>query len=383
MSYADLNSQRTMAFDNVRNEFYEAAIKKVVTTDSVVLDLGSGLGIHALMAARAGARRVFMVEPENVIHCAMEVAKHNGYGDRIKAFQGRIEEVELPEKVDVIISVFTGNLLYSEDLLPSLFFARDKWLRPGGTLIPDAAELMLAPVSIETTFEQNVAVWSIPHRGFDYSPLRRYAANGLLSDRRKEVSGELLAPAQVIATADFYAASRTDLDTKATFEIETGGLCHGLHAWIRIHLDEQRASTGPILTPMHWTPTTFTLDPPVSLSSGQRLHVSLHRPAFGEWTWTVQIDAQPTQSVQRAQRVQRSTFLAEPILPSSLTTISEGGTPTLSDKGLAAKHALDNFDGKTSNSEIIAALSARFSGLFASTAQAKDFVVALARRFCQ
>ncbi len=372
MSYADLNGQRTMAFDNVRNEFYEAAIKKVVTPDSVVLDLGSGLGVHALMAARAGARRVFMVEPENVVHCAKEIAKHNGYGDRIEAFQGRIEEVELPEKVDVIISVFTGNLLYSEDLLPSLYFARDKWLKPGGRLVPDGAELMLAPISIEKTFEENVAIWSKPHRGFDYSPLRRYASNGFLNDRSKNASGELLAPGQVIASADFYTAQETNLDATTTFQIEKSGTCHGLHAWIRIHLGDEWAATGPIQAPMHWTPTTFALDPPLALAESALLETRLRRPPFGEWTWAVS---------SGTARAQHSTFLSTPILPSTLRNRSERGAPTLSERGLATKFVLERLDGKTLNSEHSDAVAKTFPTLFSSSAEATKFVVALAGRF--
>lgn len=372
MSDADLNGQRSMAFDDVRNEFYEAAIKKVVTPDSVVLDLGSGLGVHALMAARAGARRVFMVEPENVVHCAKEIAKHNGYGDRVEAFQGRIEEVELPEKVDVIISVFTGNLLYSEDLLPSLYYARDKWLKPGGKLIPDAAELMLAPISLEKTFEENVAVWSVPHRGFDYSPLRRYAANGFLSDRRKELSGELLAPGQVIASADFYGATDTNLDATATFQIEKDGLCHGLHAWIRIHLGDQWAATGPIQAPMHWTPTTFTLDPPFSVAAPQEFEARLRRPAFGEWTWTVRTGG---------RRGQHSTFLGAPLLPSTLKLVGEAGMPLLSEKGALAKFVIDRYNGQTTNNQIVADLLMAFPSHFTNAHHAKQFVTMLAARY--
>ena len=361
-----------MAFDNTRNELYEAAIRRFVTPDSVVLDLGSGLGVHALMAARAGAKRVFMVEPENVVHCAKEIATHNGYGDRVEAFQGCIEEIELPEKVDVIISVFTGNLLYSEDLLPSLFYARDKWLKPGGTLIPDSAELMLAPVSIAKTFEDSVAVWSTPHRGFDYSPLRRYAANGFLSDRSKGVEGELLAPAQPIAVADFYSANDTKLDASVTFNIEKAGTCHGLHAWIRIHVGDEWAATGPIKAPMHWTPTTFTLDPPLKLSAGEALDTRVRRPAYGEWVWTVQ---------SNAGKAQRSTFLAAPILPSSLQALSENGVATLSERGQAAKFVINKLDGKTSNAQIVAAVHTNFPKQFSSAAQAKQFVTGLVGRF--
>ena len=260
MSYADLGGQRGMAFDETRNAAYEAAIKRVVTPDSVVLDLGSGLGMHALMAARAGARRVFMVEPENVLHSAVEIAKHNGYGDRVEGFQGRIEEVELPEKVDVIISVFTGNMLYSEDLLPSLFHARDKWLKPGGHLIPDRAELLAAPLTCPKSYADAVEAWSVPHRGFDYSPLRRYAGNAITGDNRSADAtndSQLLAEAATLVEADFTSATDTRLDHRAEFVANATGICHGLHTWIRIHLGDEWAATGPITPPMHLDAAAF------------------------------------------------------------------------------------------------------------------------------
>jgi hypothetical protein len=372
MSYADLNGQRGMAFDNVRNEFYEAAIKQVVTPDSVVLDLGSGLGIHALMAARAGARRVFMVEPENVVHCAKEIAKHNGYGDRVEAFQGRIEEVELPEKVDVIISVFTGNLLYSEDLLPSLYYARDKWLKPGGTMIPNAAELMMAPMSAKRLYADAVEVWSKPHREFDYSPLRRYAGNMMLSDRSATAEGELLAEAQSLVKEDFYAASTTHLDRRATFQIDKDGLCHALHTWIRIHVGDECVATGPINAPMHWTAQSLPLDSPLGLSAGQTLETRLRRPAFGEWTWSAVVDG---------EKRQHSTFLSLPLDAKGLMRISPNARVKLGDRGRAALQAMVRMDGTHASRDIAAELCKEYPRIFAEEKEAQLFVSSLASRF--
>ena len=128
MSYEDIESHRSMALDGVRNEAYARALTDLVGPDTVVLDLGAGLGIFGLLAAKLGAKRVYCVEPEDVIEVCREVAARNGWADRIRCLQGKIEAVNLPEQVDVIVSVFTGNLLFSEDLLPALFHARDRYL---------------------------------------------------------------------------------------------------------------------------------------------------------------------------------------------------------------------------------------------------------------
>lgn len=43
---------------------------------------------------------------------------------------GKAEEVELPEKVDVIVSEWMGYMLLYETMLPSVLYVRDKWLKP-------------------------------------------------------------------------------------------------------------------------------------------------------------------------------------------------------------------------------------------------------------
>lgn len=55
MSYGQVCDHRSMVFDQRRNAAYARAIAAHVRPDSVVLDLGAGLGLHGLLAARAGA----------------------------------------------------------------------------------------------------------------------------------------------------------------------------------------------------------------------------------------------------------------------------------------------------------------------------------------
>jgi len=368
MSYAFVTSHRSMVFDGVRNAGYLAAIERYVTPDSVVLDLGCGLGIHGLMAARAGARRVFMVDPEIIVHSALEVAKHNGYGDRVEAFQGRIEEIELPEKVDVIISVFTGNLLHSEDLLPSLFFARDKWLKPGGRLVPDAAELMLAPIAAPTLFDQHVAAWSKPHLGFDYSPLRRYAAN-VFSGERDASDRALLAAPQRLISADFHSETDTDINGTVTIDVDRDGDCHGLQAWLRIKLGESWLDAGPILPTMHWTPQTLFFDQPLAVRAGDRIEAHLHRPAFGEWTWSVKAPL--------GQRRQ-STFLGQPLSASRLSALSESAKVRRSSRGDEAYFVLERMTGGQSNRVIADELRSQFPLRFVDGKDAMRYVTSLA-----
>ena len=128
MLYASIRDHHSMFFDQTRNDAYHRALESVITPDSIVLDLGAGLGIHGLLAAKLGAKKVYLVEPQDVICVAKKFVQANDFTGQVECIQGRIEEITLPEQVDVIISVFTGNLLLEEDLLPSLFYTRDTYL---------------------------------------------------------------------------------------------------------------------------------------------------------------------------------------------------------------------------------------------------------------
>lgn len=70
----------------------------------VVLDVGCGTGILSMFAAQAGARKVYAVDASNVAYKAVRNVKANGWEGTIEVIKGKVEEIKIPEKVDVIIS---------------------------------------------------------------------------------------------------------------------------------------------------------------------------------------------------------------------------------------------------------------------------------------
>ena len=89
---------------------YTEALRRTVTGESVVLDLGAGLGAFAVYACKLGARRVFAVEPNEVIDVARVVARDNGCDGRIDFFQANSGDVTLPERATVIVSDLRGSM---------------------------------------------------------------------------------------------------------------------------------------------------------------------------------------------------------------------------------------------------------------------------------
>ena len=76
-------------------------------------------------------------------------------GSVIQVISGKIEEVELPEKVDVIISEPMGYMLLNERMLETYLHAK-KWLKPGGRMFPTRGDLHVAPFSDEALYMEQI-----------------------------------------------------------------------------------------------------------------------------------------------------------------------------------------------------------------------------------
>lgn len=371
MSYASVAGHRTMVFDQVRNAAFARALQACVTPDSVVLDLGAGLGILGLLAAAAGAKRVYLVEKEPVVRLARELARANGVEDRVVILEGRIEDLELPEPVDIILSVFTGNLLYSEDLLPALFHARDHWLKPGGRLLPDKAELWLAPASAEALHREQLVRWSEPMLGLDMSAARRYAGNEIIWLPRGRWQGTLLAAAP-LCQLDLASAGSADCAGSARPQVLEPGLCHGLLGWIRLQVGDTWLSTAPDSPDMHWNNAFLPFDVPLALAAGETLELSLRRPQAGDWSWSL---------AAHGELRRQSAFLARLDGPAELRRLAATFQPVSDVHGRAVASALQWMDGSRSSAEMAAELHREWPQLFADETAALELVRQLVRTY--
>ncbi len=363
-----------MALDARRNGAYAAALEQAVGRHSVVLDLGAGTGVHGLMAARLGAKRVYLVESEDIIFVAQEIAGANGLGNVVRCLHGRIEELTLPEPVDVIVSVLTGNFLLTEDLLSSLFHARDTALRPGGVLIPSAATMEAAPVSAATLHEKEIASWSVAQRGVDLGRARRYAANTIFyrQDGTKDLA--LLAEPQPLHTVDFHRDDYSSVHLEVTYEIARSGTCHGWVGWFTMKLGSEWVSTSPYDAPMHWSPAFLPLDPPLTLEQGELVTFSLDRAPFGDWTWRVRAESASQQ---------HSTLLSAPMSATTLEKATLDYAPSRSVDGEALMFVLSQCDGQRRVEEIAQRLSSVHPDRYANRAVALGFVQRVVKRYSQ
>ena len=334
-----------MIFDERRNRAYLQALEKVITPESVVLDLGAGLGILGLLAAQLGAKHVYLVEPSDVITVTKQVVKANGFAERVTCLHGRIEDVVLPEKVDVIISVFTGNFLLAEDLLPSLFYARDHYLKPSGVLLPDRATMMAVPATAEKLYNREIKSWSHPHLGIDYQSIRRYSVNAIRF-KRYDLAEQVvyLATPQSLLSLNFYTATTTKCNETVEFIIEEAGICHGVTGWFNMHLGGEWVSTNPKQKPlMHWSAAFLPLSTPLSLVRQEKLTFTLKRAPFTDWHWRI---------VTQSSSQQQSTFLRKVFSAQYKQSMQLDTKPTLNIEGQIQQFILTQFDGSSDIAQI-------------------------------
>ena len=180
--YGTLYDHLGMLHDHERMRGYHDAIRlnaEAHFKGKVVLDVGTGTGVLAIWAAQAGARRVFAVEGTSVAQHAETMAKAHGFGSVIEVIRGRMEDVQLPEPVDVIVSEWMGYFLLRESMIQSVIFARDRWLRPDGVMYPSSARLLLASLQDKRFIDERALDTEDALRTWDSSAAEMQSLYGL------------------------------------------------------------------------------------------------------------------------------------------------------------------------------------------------------------
>lgn len=125
-----------MLNDRTRTLSFIEAIRETVRPGDVVLDVGTGTGILAAAAARAGARHVYAIEAGQIHRVARELFASNNLSDRITLVKGWSTQVELPERADVLISEVIGHEPLAEDVLETTWDAVARLVKPDARLVP-------------------------------------------------------------------------------------------------------------------------------------------------------------------------------------------------------------------------------------------------------
>ena len=266
-----------MINDEERNAAYERALAHAVTPDSVVFEIGTGSALVAMMAARAGAKRVVTCEAVPILaEIARDTVARNGFADRITVLGKRSTQVtlgeDLPEKADVFVSELLNIGMLAPNMLPIIQHARANLVKPDAKIIPQSAVVWGALIQCDhlARIHPVKTVAGFDMGGFDVFRSPGYVQVDLGTDPHQMLSDRFR-----VLDFDFRTAMKTE-DLHALAVIANhGGTCHGVCFWFDLVLDdettyrsESRSRTN------HWKQAIHFFAEPVAVTSGDRLDIA-------------------------------------------------------------------------------------------------------------
>jgi Ribosomal protein L11 methyltransferase (PrmA) len=271
---------RKMLADHVRSAAFEAALRQVIRPgETTVADIGAGTGVLGFIAARLGAREVHLIEHGDVI----ELAAHMADANRIPGLQfwrAHSGDIADPPKVDVVVAEILGNLALEENAVETLVDAQ-RFLKPGGTLIPARIEQWVAPIVTDTLWSE-LTSWRATPLGLDFG-----AAEAMSFDN---------VYVRTIAAADLLPGDSARRWDALEFNDEITGLrrgevrwstesrttVHGLALWWRAELvPGVWLETSPTAPPTHWEQVFAPLQEPIAAEAGDQLVLTIESETGG------------------------------------------------------------------------------------------------------
>ena len=258
-----------MLNDEYRNSTIELAIKEAVFPGCKVLDIGTGTGLLAMMAARAGAGKVFACETVRPLaQIAKTIIAENGLKEKIIVFQTNSQNLtigkELPSRVDVILAEIVDTGLLGENIITTMSDACDRLLKNEGKIIPLGATVYAVPIeSLEISQERQVNMAA----GFNIRQFNQLIPEIYLQTRLKNYKWHPLSDPLKIFDFDFTKPFPETQEIKLTLVPTKEGIAHAIAFWFELKLNPKISlSTSPFKKNTHWQQAIYSITPPLTLT---------------------------------------------------------------------------------------------------------------------
>lgn len=376
-----------MIADRVRTGAFVRALRQAIAPGSVVVDIGTGTGIFALVACQFGAKRVYAIEPSDAIQVAREIAVANRLDDRIEFIQGMSTDIDLPERADVIVSDIGGTLPWFQQHIPAIVDARRRWLAPGGTLIPQQDTAWIAVAEAPDLYTRQTAPWQHNEFGLDMEAAHRIVVNTFT--RGKITPDQMRTAPQRWATLSYHSVEDPNVKARLCAPIVGAGIGHGLIAGFdRTILDRECLSNAPdadstIKPESIYGTIFFPWSAPVALERGDLVELELDARLVGEdyvWSWKTEVrEHGPSGSVKAS--FNQSTFFGAPLSSATLQKRAASYVPRLNEKGQAARLVLESMSKGLALGDIATRVSTEFAPRYPRAEDALAYVADLSQEF--
>ncbi|XP_074710801.1 histone-arginine methyltransferase CARM1 isoform X2 [Strix uralensis] len=242
------------------------------------------------------------------------LVKSNNLTERIVVIPGKVEEVSLPEQVDIIISEPMGYMLFNERMLESYLHAK-KYLKPSGNMFPTIGDVHLAPFTDEQLYMEQFTkanFWYQPSfHGVDLSALRGAAVDEYFRQPVVDTFDiRILMAKSVKYTVNFLEAKEGDLhriEIPFKFHMLHSGLVHGLAFWFDVafigSIMTVWLSTAPTEPLTHWYQVRCLFQSPLFAKAGDTLSGTCLLIANKRQSYDISIVAQVDQTGSKSSNL--------------------------------------------------------------------------------
>ena len=340
-----------------RLDQFAAALDRAITPGCVAVDLGAGFGALSFLACRRGARRVYAVEITQSAEFGRQLAASLGLADRVTFLRGPSFTTELPEPVDVIVADVHAPFGLQEGGLSALRDAASRWLKPGGTVIPEAMEWFVGPVEAPESYRHRIDVWRQTPQGLPLETIRAAAVN--LPYPARFTPAHLLSPLTSVARAAVVSSGAPSMSGRVSAAVERAGTLHGVCGAMTSTL-----APGIVLSNVPGASETtnfacafFPIDTPVTVRAGDRVDIDIAVFDGSEARWNVTVTEGETGTIRG--RFQHTTLQAMPALADSLRRHAPDYRPRLTAAGSLEMALASQFDGTRTVAELEAWLASQ------------------------
>lgn len=354
--------------DPVRLEQFKAAIAQVVAPGDCIADLGCGTGILGLLCLQAGASKAIAIDDSAMLDAARKSMLRAGHGEHTSFIRGKSNQIELPERVDVVICDHVGYFGFDYGILGFLEDARKRFLKPSGTLIPSKIRLSTAAVGSQQCSDLADG-WQADKVPATFHWLRQYSVN--TKHAVKLERDDVLGPPALLGDIDLYSDHPDFLSWSAELSIERDGVMHGLAGWFECELAKDVWMTNSPLAEkaIQRSQAFLPIDETVNVKAGDTVKATvMARPDDNLIAWVVEFPA-------TRQRFAHSTWQGMLLAPEDLIRANPAHIPQVSRAGQARITVMSYCDGKRTAQEIELAVLRNHPKLFPSVAEISRFVI--------
>ena len=272
--------------DRLRNEIYAKALEHFVKPGMVVFEIGTGTGILAMLAARAGARHVYTCERRaDVAAAAREIIDRNGLSDRITVIHKDALAVEvgkdLPEQADLFVAEIVDNTLLGEGVLPLTERARHHVLKPDAILLPRAVSAIGTLISGQGHHERYRMDTAM---GFDLTPFNRFTPVEINAGKGGGTVEPLTDVVELIRF-DLHVDAPAEDTQRVALTAHAAGQAESLMRWLKLDFGDGLLFENRPPQHSSWDPHLHILPRPHALRVGETLEIEVHHNRDRLFIW--------------------------------------------------------------------------------------------------